>query len=62
NQDVDYGNGAGYINPDDIESMTVLKGPNATALYGARGQNGVIIIKTKTGKIQEAWVYPSIQL
>lgn len=50
NQDVDYGNGAGYVNPDDIESLTVLKGPNATALYGARGQNGVIIIKTKTGK------------
>lgn len=50
NQDVDYGNGAGYINPDDIESLTVLKGPNATALYGARGQNGVIIIKTRTGK------------
>ncbi|HEY3403621.1 MAG TPA: SusC/RagA family TonB-linked outer membrane protein [Ohtaekwangia sp.] len=49
-QDVDYGNGAAQINPDDVESMTVLKGPSATALYGARGQNGVIIIKSKSGK------------
>ena len=50
NQDVDYGNGAGFINPDDVESMTVLKGASATALYGSRGQNGVIIIKTKSGR------------
>jgi TonB-linked SusC/RagA family outer membrane protein len=50
NQEVDYGNGAGFINPDDVESMTVLKGPSASALYGSRGQNGVIIIKTKSGK------------
>ncbi|MEX2231291.1 MAG: SusC/RagA family TonB-linked outer membrane protein [Cyclobacteriaceae bacterium] len=50
NQEADYGNGAGFVNPDDVESMTVLKGANATALYGARGQNGVIIIKTKSGK------------
>jgi TonB-linked SusC/RagA family outer membrane protein len=50
NQEVDYGNGAGFVNPDDIESMTVLKGASATALYGSRGQNGVIIIKTKSGK------------
>ncbi|MBT1704615.1 SusC/RagA family TonB-linked outer membrane protein [Chryseosolibacter indicus] len=50
NQEVDYGNGAGLVNPDDVESLTVLKGPAATALYGARGQNGVIIIKTKSGK------------
>ncbi len=50
NQDVDYGNGAASINPDDIESLTVLKGPSATALYGARGQNGVVIIKSKSGK------------
>lgn len=49
-QDVDYGNGAASINPDDVESMTVLKGPSATALYGARGQNGVIIVKSKSGK------------
>jgi TonB-linked SusC/RagA family outer membrane protein len=50
NQDVDFGNGAGYINPDDVESMSVLKGPSATALYGSRGQNGVIIVKTKSGR------------
>jgi TonB-linked SusC/RagA family outer membrane protein len=49
NMDVDYGNGAGFINPDDIESMTVLKGPSAAALYGSRANNGVIVIKTKTG-------------
>jgi TonB-linked SusC/RagA family outer membrane protein len=50
NQEVDYGNGAAYINPDDVESSTVLKGASATALYGARGQNGVFIITTKSGK------------
>lgn len=50
NQDVDYGNGAGFINPDDIESMTILKGPSAAALYGSRANNGVIVIKTKSGK------------
>jgi TonB-linked SusC/RagA family outer membrane protein len=50
NQDVDYGNGAGFVNPDDIESMTVLKGGASTALYGSRAANGVIIIKTKSGK------------
>lgn len=50
NQEVDYGNGAGLINPDDVESITILKGANATALYGSRGQNGVVLIKTKRGK------------
>jgi TonB-linked SusC/RagA family outer membrane protein len=50
NLDADYGNGAGFVNPDDIESMTVLKGPAAAALYGSRANNGVIVIKTKTGK------------
>ncbi len=50
NQEVDYGNGAGLINPDDVESITVLKGANATALYGSRGQNGVVLVETKTGK------------
>ncbi len=46
----DYGNAAADINPDNIESVTTLKGPNATALYGSRGFNGVIIITTKKGK------------
>ena len=50
NQEADYGNGAGYINPDDIETITVLKGASATALYGSRANNGVILITTKTGK------------
>ena len=46
----DLPNGAASISPDDIESMTVLKGPNAAALYGLRASNGVIIITTKSGK------------
>ncbi len=45
----DYGNGISDLNPDDIESMTVLKGPNAAALYGSRAANGVILITTKKG-------------
>ena len=49
-QELDYGNGASMINPDDVESMTVLKGANASALYGSRGANGVIVITTKSGK------------
>ncbi|MEQ8646862.1 MAG: SusC/RagA family TonB-linked outer membrane protein [Cyclobacteriaceae bacterium] len=47
---VDYGNRIQDINPDDIESMSVLKGPAATALYGQRAANGAIIITTKKGK------------
>ncbi len=47
-QEVDYGNGAAEINSDDIESMSVLKGASATALYGSRGANGVILINTKS--------------
>ena len=44
------------ISPDDIESYTVLKGPNAAALYGFRGQNGAIIITTKRGsKDRRGW-------
>ncbi|GIV35611.1 MAG: SusC/RagA family TonB-linked outer membrane protein [Chitinophagales bacterium] len=46
----DYGNAAADINPDDIESITVLKGPAATALYGSRAANGVVMITTKKGK------------
>jgi len=47
---VDVPTGVADINPDDIESITVLKGPAASALYGVRASNGVIVIKTKTGK------------
>jgi len=46
----DYGDGIANINPDDIESMTVLKGQAASALYGSRAANGVILITTKGGK------------
>lgn len=46
----DYGDGIGNINPDDIETMTVLKGQAASALYGSRASNGVILITTKSGK------------
>ena len=46
----DYANTISDINPEDIESISVLKGPNAAALYGSRAAAGVIIIKTKTGK------------
>ena len=45
----DYGNAASDINPDDIESINVLKGSAATALYGSRAANGVIMISTKKG-------------
>lgn len=38
------------INPDDIESITVLKGPNAAALYGSRANNGAIVVNSKSGK------------
>jgi TonB-linked SusC/RagA family outer membrane protein len=46
----DGGDGIGMLNSDDIESMTVLKGASAAALYGSLGQNGAIIITTKKGK------------
>ncbi|MCM1177743.1 MAG: SusC/RagA family TonB-linked outer membrane protein [Bacteroidales bacterium] len=47
---IDYGNGASDINPEDIESISVLKGPAATALYGSRAANGAILITTKSGR------------
>ncbi len=52
NQDspVDFGSSLADLNPEDIESVTVLKGPGAAALYGSRGANGAIIITTKRGK------------
>lgn len=46
----DYGNAASDINPDDIASVNVLKGAAASAIYGSRGANGVVIITTKKGK------------
>lgn len=50
---VDFGNGISDINPDDIESITVLKGPGATALYGSRAANGALLITTKSGVRKE---------
>ncbi|HEX8545943.1 MAG TPA: SusC/RagA family TonB-linked outer membrane protein, partial [Cytophagaceae bacterium] len=47
---IDYGNGISDINLEDIESVTVLKGPGSTALYGSRAANGALIITTKSGK------------
>lgn len=47
---VDYGNAISDINPDDIENISILKGPSAAALYGSRAGNGVVLITTKTGK------------
>lgn len=47
---VDFGNGASDINPEDIESVSILKGPAATALYGSRAANGAIVITTKSGR------------
>jgi TonB-linked SusC/RagA family outer membrane protein len=52
-QEVDFGNGAMEVNPADIESVSVLKGASAAALYGTRAANGVIVITTKTGKKQD---------
>ena len=48
-QEVDFGNGAMEVNPDDIASVSVLKGPSAAALYGTRASNGIIVIETKNG-------------
>jgi TonB-linked SusC/RagA family outer membrane protein len=49
----DFGNRANDINPDDIETISILKGASATALYGSRAANGVIMITTKKGTNNE---------
>ncbi len=46
----DYGTGLNQINPNDIESINILQGPNAAALYGARAANGAVVITTKSGE------------
>lgn len=56
NNGYDFGNGANAVNPDDVESMTILKGAAATALYGSRAANGVVLITTKQGVRQESGV------
>ncbi|GAB3519813.1 SusC/RagA family TonB-linked outer membrane protein [Emticicia fontis] len=46
---VDYGNAISDLNPENVESISILKGPSAAALYGSRAGNGVVIITTKNG-------------
>ncbi|MDG5798896.1 SusC/RagA family TonB-linked outer membrane protein [Marinilabiliaceae bacterium ANBcel2] len=53
NPSADMGSGLNDINPEDIESMSVLKGASAAALYGSRAGNGVILIETKRGRQTE---------
>lgn len=75
-QVVDYGNPIADINPDDVASISVLKGAAAAALYGSRAANGVILITSKSGAAQkkgigvsvnsslsfdEAWQFPKFQ-
>ncbi len=55
-QGIDYGNTLSNLNPNDIESISVLKGGNATALYGFRGANGVLVINTKSGNTEKTKV------
>jgi TonB-linked SusC/RagA family outer membrane protein len=50
NTDFDYGNALSDLNSDDIETLSVLKGPNAAAIYGSRAANGVILITTRKGR------------
>lgn len=54
---VDYGNAMSDINPEDVENVSILKGPSAAALYGSRAGNGVVLITTKSGsKVQKMTV------
>ena len=50
---VDYGNAISDLNPEDIESISILKGPSAAALYGSRAGDGVVQITTKSGRTDE---------
>ena len=59
NPTLDMGNGLSDINAEDIESMSVLKGASAAALYGSRAGNGVILITTKKEQSVKVWVSPS---
>lgn len=54
NRNTDYTNRAADLNSEDIESVTILKGPEASALYGSDGANGAIVITTKKGKAGRA--------
>ncbi|WP_231458719.1 MULTISPECIES: SusC/RagA family TonB-linked outer membrane protein [unclassified Pedobacter] len=74
NRQNDYGNRAMDINPEEIESLTILKGPEASALYGTQGASGAVIITTKRAKagtarvdysnsfrVENAYRFPDIQ-
>ncbi|MDF3077283.1 MAG: hypothetical protein K0S09_1172 [Sphingobacteriaceae bacterium] len=50
---LDFGNQADDINPEDVESVTILKGASATALYGSRAAHGVVMVTTKSGKLNQ---------
>ncbi len=54
NNQVDFGNRGNDVNPNDVESITVLKGPSAAALFGSRASNGALLITTKRGKKGQA--------
>jgi TonB-linked SusC/RagA family outer membrane protein len=65
----DFGSAISDINPEDVENISVLKGPNAAALYGSRAANGVVLITTKKGgnnrvstqiSASNTWDQPSI--
>ena len=53
---IDEGDGLSQVNPDDIESINILKGANASILYGSQGANGVVLITTKSGSEGDAKV------
>jgi TonB-linked SusC/RagA family outer membrane protein len=53
---VDFGNNAADIDPENVESISILKGANAAALYGSRARNGVVLVTTKKGKSGEVKV------
>lgn len=57
NRSVDFTNRAADLNPEDIESITVLKGPEAAALYGIDAANGAIVVTTKRGKVGGGFSY-----
>ena len=54
---IDFGNASQVINPDDVASISVLKGPAAAAIYGSRAANGVILLTTKKGDESDDWSF-----
>jgi len=60
NGGMDFGSAISDLNPDDIATVTVLKGPNASAIYGSRGANGVVLITTKRGSASAGGIQTSL--